>query len=145
MPASSPSPAVAPPPTAGTVRRAAVATPPDTAAVAVPVRRVAVPPESHYEDDGCEVAASCLACPLPRCKYDDMRWYERNRRLANDLRITAVIEREGLSAEEAAARFAITKRTVFRVLRRSRQAMRELTADEAEVFAAMASASVSAS
>ena len=131
MPVSSPSPAVVPPP----------------AAAAVPVRRAAVAPESdpHYEDDGCEVAASCLACPLPRCKYDDMRWYERNRRLANDLRMTAVIEREGLSPDEAAARFAITKRTVFRVLRRSRQAMREMTADEAEVFAAMASASASAS
>ena len=133
MPASSPSPAAAPPPAAaaGAGRRAAV--PPDPE------------PHPHYEDDGCEVAASCLACPLPRCKYDDMRWYERNRRLANDLRITAVIEREGLSPDEAAARFAITKRTVFRVLRRSRQAMRELTADEAEVFAAMASASASAS
>ena len=104
------------------------------------VRRAGVPPEPYpyYEDDGCEVAASCLACPLPRCKYDDLGWYNRNRQLANDLRMTAVIEREGLSAEQAAARFAITKRTVFRVLRRSRRAMRELTADEAEVFAAMA-------
>ena len=142
MPASPP--AAAPPPdaiAAGSGQHAVGAGQPAAGAG----RRFAVPPESHYEDDGCEVAASCLACPLPRCKYDDMRWYERNRRLANDLRITAVIEREGLSAEEAAARFAITKRTVFRVLRRSRQAMRELTADEAEVFAAMASASVSAS
>ena len=120
------------------------AAPPSAAAIGA-VRRAAVPPEPepepHYADDGCEVAASCLACPLPRCKYDDIRWYERNRRLANDLRMTAVIEREGLSAEEAAARFGITKRTVFRVLRRSRQAMREMTADEAAVFAAMASAS----
>ena len=118
------------------------AAPPSVAAIGS-VRRAAVPPEPdpYYADDGCEVASSCLACPLPRCKYDDIRWYERNRRLANDLRMTAVIEREGLSAEEAAARFAITKRTVFRVLRRSRQAMRELTADEAAVFAAMASAS----
>ena len=129
MPVSSP--AVAPPSVAatGSVRRAAVAPEPEPG------------PDSYYADDGCEVAASCLACPLPRCKYDDIRWYERNRRLANDLRMTAVIEREGLSAEEAAARFAITKRTVFRVLRRSRQAMREMTADEAAVFAAMASAS----
>lgn len=129
MPVSSPG--VAPPSAVatGSVRRAAVAPEPEPGA------------DSYYADDGCEVAASCLACPLPRCKYDDIRWYERNRRLANDLRMTAVIEREGLSAEEAAARFAITKRTVFRVLRRSRQAMREMTADEAAVFAAMASAS----
>ncbi|KKN06497.1 hypothetical protein LCGC14_1076700 [marine sediment metagenome] len=34
------------------------------------VRRDALPEDSTYYDDGCEVAPSCLACPLVRCRYD---------------------------------------------------------------------------
>ena len=48
----------------------------------------------HYEDTGCEVADSCLDCPLPRCKYDDMAWYAKHRRMASDFRIVQAIEEE---------------------------------------------------
>ena len=92
----------------------------------------------HYEDNGCEVAVTCLECPLPRCKFDDMEWFGKYRRLARDLRITSIIDEEGLSIADAAKRFSITPRTVFRVLSRSREAMRELTPAEATVFASLA-------
>lgn len=92
----------------------------------------------HYEDNGCEVAVTCLECPLPRCKFDDMEWFGKYRRLARDLRIASIIDEEGLSIADAAKRFSITPRTVFRVLSRSRGAMRELTHAEAVVFASLA-------
>lgn len=92
----------------------------------------------HYEDIGCEVAVTCFACPLPRCKFDDMAWYQKYRRMAQDLHIAATIHNEGLSVAEAAARFAITRRTVARVLNRCRDAMQELTPAEAAVFASLA-------
>ena len=100
-------------------------------------QRQAAEPSYYYEDNGCEVAATCLQCPLPRCKHDDMEWYIRHRRLASDLRMATIIREEGLSIAEAAERFAITTRTVFRVLRRCRNAMRELSPAEIEVFVAL--------
>ena len=76
----------------------------------------------HYEDTGCEASDSCLDCPLPFCKYDDPVWYQRNRRLARDFRILQVMTQESLSIEEAAERFSVTARTVFRIMQRCREA-----------------------
>ena len=92
----------------------------------------------YYEDTGCEVADRCLDCPLPRCKHDDMAWFSRYRRMAHDFRIVQTIEAENLSVEQAAARFRIDKRTVFRILRRCRAAAQELTATEMDVFSRLA-------
>ena len=92
----------------------------------------------YYEDNGCEVASTCLECPLPRCKFDDMEWFAKYRRLAKDLKVAAIIRAEGMSIAEAAERFSITPRTVFRVLSRSREALKELTPAEADVFASLA-------
>lgn len=83
----------------------------------------------HYEDTGCEASDSCLDCPLPRCKYDDPAWYQRNRRLARDFRIVHVMRQEALSVEETAARFSVTARTVFRIIQRCREAV--MQADDA--------------
>ncbi len=76
----------------------------------------------HYEDNGCEASDSCLDCPLPRCKYDDPTWYQRNRRLARDFRIIHVMKQESLSIEATAERFSVTVRTVFRIIQRCREA-----------------------
>ena len=82
----------------------------------------AVPEFYPYEDTGCEVAASCLNCPLPQCRYDDPAWYYKNRRLAKDFKVFAVIENEQLSVGEAADRFSVTIRTIFRIMQRCREA-----------------------
>ena len=101
-------------------------------------RRIAERRSKIYQDTGCEVAGSCLQCPLSRCKFDDMEWFARYRRMAHDLRMAAVIHGEGLSVAQAAERFCITPRTVYRVLRRCRYAMWELTPEEAAAFASLA-------
>ena len=101
-------------------------------------RRIAETGRYIYEDTGCEVAGDCLECPLSRCKFDDMQWFIKYRRMARDLRMAADIHGEGLSVAQAAERFSITPRTVFRVLRRCRYAMCELTPEEAAVFASLA-------
>ena len=93
----------------------------------------AVPEYYHYEDTGCEVSASCLNCPLPQCKYDDPGWFQRHRRLARDLKVWSTMQSETLTVEEAAERFSVTVRTVFRIMRRCRDAESEL--DHAALFA----------
>ena len=97
----------------------------------------AITPEFyHYEDTGCEISRSCLRCPLSRCKYDDPVWFQRHRRMARDLRIWQAIELERLSPDEAAERFSVTVRTIFRIVRRCRKAQSELAEEEIEAFAA---------
>lgn len=91
----------------------------------------------HYVDTGCEVSDSCLDCPLPRCRYDDPVWYQRNRRLARDFRIVHTMQREALSIDDTAERFGITNRTVFRILQRCREAtMQDSPAGELALAAA---------
>ena len=89
----------------------------------------------HYEDTGCEVSESCLNCPLPQCKYDDPIWFQRHRRMARDLRVWSAMQMESLTVEEAAARFSVTVRTVFRIMRRCREAGPELDDMGLQVFA----------
>lgn len=90
----------------------------------------------HYEDTGCEASDSCLDCPLPRCRYDDPVWYQRNRRLAKDFKVVRAIEQESLSIEDAATRFGITPRTVFRIMQRCREARVQTGADAPTLLAA---------
>ena len=95
-----------------------------------------IPEFCHYEDTGCEVSAACLDCPLPRCKFDDPAWYQRNRRLAKDFQVMYTIQQERLSMEEAAERFSVTVRTVFRILQRCRNAMSTVDGQNMASFAA---------
>ncbi len=94
----------------------------------------AVPEFYPYEDTGCEVASSCLNCPLPQCKYDDPVWYQKNRRLAKDLRVFTTMQMEQLTVEETAERFSVTVRTIFRIMRRCRESSGSLVDQELEAF-----------
>ena len=85
----------------------------------------ALPEFYKYEDTGCEASDACLNCPLPQCKFDDPAWYQRNRRLAKDFQVMYAMERDRLSVEEAAERFSVTVRTIFRILQRCRTAIAE--------------------
>ncbi len=96
----------------------------------------AVPEFYRYEDTGCEVSPSCLDCPLPQCKYDDPTWFQRHRRIARDLKVWSTMQSEGLTVEEAAERFSVTVRTVFRIMRRCREAAPELDGVALQAFAA---------
>jgi hypothetical protein len=96
-----------------------------------------VPEYYHYEDTGCEISPACLSCPLPQCKYDDPVWFQKHRRIARDLKMWSAIRAEGLSVEEAADRFSVTVRTVFRIMQRCREAINELDAAVLEALAAV--------
>ena len=82
-------------------------------------QRDALPENVQYQDTGCEVSASCLACPLPQCKFDDPVWYHQYRRDNRDRQIYVQCQR-GLTVFQAAAVFGISPRTVHRALRRMR-------------------------
>lgn len=77
--------------------------------------------QKFHADLGCEVAPSCLACPLPACKHDDPTGYQRWRRQLRDRRIVSQMEKQGLSIQRAALSFQVTERTIFRIIARMRQ------------------------
>ncbi len=78
-----------------------------------------IPERFPYRDEGCELSLSCLRCPLPQCKYDDPGWFHREQRRDRDSRVVEALWNGGLSVSEAAARFALSQRTVFRILKRA--------------------------
>ena len=77
-------------------------------------------PESHYKDTGCRDAGvtSCLDCPLPKC-VEEMSASERAvfRRERKWREWARTIRAESLPVEEAAERFGVTVRTIYRVKR----------------------------
>ncbi len=90
----------------------------------------------HYEDDGCEVSGKCVQCPLPACKYDNARWYSSTKRMVADVIKLEIIQANGLTVAMAAIQFEITVRTVFRVLRRCREAT-DAQLEDAAMLAAL--------
>ncbi|HUV75907.1 MAG TPA: hypothetical protein VMW00_04600 [Dehalococcoidales bacterium] len=79
-----------------------------------------LPPEyCHYRDEGCELADSCLNCPLSKCIYDEpggrQHWLKRQR----DRQIVRLFTTEGKGAKELAIMFSISQRTVQRALKNS--------------------------
>ena len=70
-----------------------------------------------YRDEGCAASPTCLSCPLPQCKYDDPIWYRQQIRNKRDQEVRQVQSSEGLTVPQIASRFALSRRTVFRILR----------------------------
>ena len=77
-----------------------------------------LPEQMHYADTGCEVALTCLTCPLPQCKFDDPAWYHAYRRHGRDLEVLDAFQADGLNVRQVAERFNVSSRTVHRALRR---------------------------
>lgn len=78
-------------------------------------REDALPENRRWVDDGCEVSPSCLSCPLERCRYDvpgGLAAVAREARAGTIRELYAAGEPVGAIA----ARFGISKRTVFRAL-----------------------------
>jgi len=78
-----------------------------------------LPEQMHFPDDGCDLHPRCLSCPLPRCKYDDPVGVRRSLTLARDEEIMRLRVGEGLSINALASRFGLSRRTIFRILRRA--------------------------
>lgn len=79
----------------------------------------ALPEQTRYRDEGCELAPSCLNCPLPLCRYDLPGGVRRQRLRTRDDAIIRLRRVGGLPVEEIARRFGLSRRSVFRVLQRA--------------------------
>ena len=84
------------------------------------IRRDALPEHVDFQDHGCELAPSCLRCPLVRCRYDEPGGA---RKIRQDPRDDAIRVRhaEGAAIDALASEFSISRRSVFRVLARGRE------------------------
>ena len=82
-----------------------------------PVRSDTLPENTRYKDDGCDASPTCLACPLPLCRYDDPGWLQRESRRTRDDEIFRLRE-ERVAVSEIARRFDISTRTVHRIVQR---------------------------
>ena len=75
-----------------------------------------LPEEIDWRDEGCEVFASCLNCPLPRCIEEEARGQQRLRIAARNRRMVE-LRKHGKSLNEIAELFSVSRRTVERALK----------------------------
>ena len=68
-----------------------------------------------YTDTGCELSASCLACPFPICRFDSPRGLTPLRTKSKETEVIVLISK-GLSRREAAAEMGLSIRQVYRIL-----------------------------
>lgn len=74
--------------------------------------------DGHPSDSGCAISPSCLACPLPQCRYDVPHGLIRIKRLAVDERVIE-LRMDGRSIRDISGSVGIAVRTVQRSLRRN--------------------------
>jgi hypothetical protein len=88
-----------------------------------PKRSDALPEYSEYADTGCDLYPSCLNCPLPRCRYDEPGGAAAMLRSGRDAGILRMARLEGVTVDDLARAFGVSRRTVFRVLHNNRSAV----------------------
>ena len=79
-------------------------------------REDALPEHVEYRDEGCDLFASCLSCPLPRCRYDEPGGARTMMNRVRDDEMRRLHADSGLGVDEIAVRYRLSRRTVFRVL-----------------------------
>jgi hypothetical protein len=75
-----------------------------------------LPEHVHYKDEGCEMSASCLACPLESCVYDTPHGKQVLLKRRRDDEMARVYREEHPTYHELARMFKVSTRTVQRVL-----------------------------
>lgn len=86
------------------------------------VRKDMLPENAAYADTGCDLFASCLRCPLARCRYDEPPGGLR--RLiaeARDREIALIRKRYHAPINALAATYKLTRRSIFRILSEQRR------------------------
>ena len=79
-----------------------------------------LPPEyCHYQDEGCEFAASCLNCPFPQCIYEQPRGRQRWLKKVRTGEVMRLFT-EGKGVKELATMFGVSQRTIQRALKRGK-------------------------
>ena len=84
------------------------------------VRKDALVDSMEYRDTGCELARSCLACPLPRCQYDAPRSAQMWLTAARDREIAVLRGRHRVPVDALARTYGLTRRTIYRILQEQR-------------------------
>lgn len=87
----------------------------------LPSRIDALPEYTDYADTGCDLYASCLNCPLPRCRYEEPGGAPALLRGGRNASILRLAREEHLGVDGLAERFGLSRRTIFRILRSGRQ------------------------
>ena len=78
-----------------------------------------LPPEyCRYQDEGCELAASCLNCPFPRCVNEEPGGRQRWLKTLRDKSVASQFLTQDKDAKELSVMFGISQRTVQRILKR---------------------------
>lgn len=80
------------------------------------MRHDALPEHTEYRDTGCEFAISCLACPLPRCKYDETIGVRKLSLGPRDREIALLRRKYGAPIALLASTYGLSRRTIFRIL-----------------------------
>ncbi len=70
-----------------------------------------------YRDEGCEFAASCLACPFDRCKYDDPAAFYKLDAARRDREIALLRREHHAPIDMLMQTYGLSRRQIFRVLR----------------------------
>ena len=79
-------------------------------------RKDSLPERVNYADAGCELAPSCLACPLPRCQYDEPGSVRTWLLDARDREIALLRRRHRVPIRALVRTYGLTRRHVFRIL-----------------------------
>ncbi len=81
-----------------------------------------LPPEyCHYRDGGCDLADSCLNCPLPKCIYDEHGGKRHWLKGLRDEEMVRLFGTEGKGIKELALAFGVSQRTVQRALKGNKE------------------------
>jgi len=79
--------------------------------------------DSHPADTGCQLAPSCLSCPLPECYYDNPTAYLHlvRKNIPSNAKEDEVMMLlgGGLTRQEVATLTALNIRTVYRIQART--------------------------
>ena len=89
-----------------------------------PIRRPrmdALPENTRYRDTGCEPVSLVPALPPATLSLRGASGAPAMLRTGRDATIVRLSREQGLSVDELAARFGLSRRTIFRVLRAARQ------------------------
>ena len=79
------------------------------------VRRDMLPDYADYRDTGCDLAPSCLRCPMRRCQYDEPSPEVAVH--ARDREIVMLRRRHRVPIDMLAGTYGLTRRSIFRILR----------------------------
>lgn len=70
--------------------------------------------------DGCEVSATCLSCPLPKCKLEAPAVYRQEKKASRDARVLARLA-EGVGKETVMQEFGFGQRTLEGIIESQRK------------------------